>query len=111
MNRKLPNFKLVKKCRGIIDQITNIHWIIERAREFQRNIYFYFTDYAKAFDCVDQKIYEKFLKSWGNKTTLPASCEICMQLKKLQLEQHMKNRMVPNWKRSTSRLYIATLLI
>ena len=42
-----------RKSRGTRDQIANIHWIIEKAREFQKNIYFYFIDYAKAFDCVD----------------------------------------------------------
>ena len=46
-------FKLVLKGRGTRDQIANIHWIIEKAREFQKNIYFCFIDYAKAFDCVD----------------------------------------------------------
>ena len=43
------------KGRGTRDQIANIHWIIEKAREFQKNIYFFFIDYAKAFDCVDHK--------------------------------------------------------
>ena len=43
-----------RKSRGTRDQIANIHWIIEKAREFQKNIYFCFIDYAKAFDCVDQ---------------------------------------------------------
>ena len=46
-------FKLVLESSGSKDQIANIHWIIETAREFQRNIYFHFIDYAKAFDCVD----------------------------------------------------------
>ena len=44
-----------RKGRGTRDQIANIHWIIEKAREFQKNIYFWFTDYAEAFDCVDHK--------------------------------------------------------
>ena len=42
-----------RKDRGVRDQIASIHWIIEKVREFQENIYFYFIDYAKAFDCVD----------------------------------------------------------
>ena len=46
-------FKLVRKDRGTRDQITNIHWIIEKAREFQKHVYFFFIDYAKDFDCVD----------------------------------------------------------
>ena len=51
-----------RKGRGTIDQIANIHWIIEKAREFQKNIYFCSTDYAKAFDCVD---HNKLLKEMG----------------------------------------------
>ena len=51
-----------RKGRGTRDQIANIHWIIEKVREFQKNIYFYLTDCTKAFDCVDQTNYGKFLK-------------------------------------------------
>ena len=51
-----------RKARGTRDQITNIYWIIEKAREFQKNIYFCFTDYAKAFDCVDHNKLWKILK-------------------------------------------------
>ena len=54
MNHKLPDVQAeFRKGRGTRDQIANIPWIIEKAREFQKNIYFYFIDYAKAFDCVD----------------------------------------------------------
>ena len=60
------------------DQIANICLIVEKAREFQKNIYFCFIDYAKAFDCVDHNKLWKFLKSWKYQTTLPASSEICM---------------------------------
>ena len=53
MNRELPDVQAgFRKGRGTKDQITNIFWMIEKAREFQKNIYFCFTDYAKAFDCV-----------------------------------------------------------
>ena len=53
-NRELPDVQVAfRKGRGTRDQITNIHWIIEKAREFQKDIYFCFIDYAKAFDCVD----------------------------------------------------------
>ena len=63
------------------------HWIIEKAREFQKNIYFCFIDYAKAFDSVDHnKLWENSLRRQEYQTTLPASWEICMQVKKLQLE-------------------------
>ena len=54
MNHELPDVQAVfRKGRGTRDQIANIRWIIEKAREFQKNIYFCFVDYAKAFDCVD----------------------------------------------------------
>ena len=54
VNRELPDIQAgFRKARGTRDQIANIHWIIKKAREFKKNIYFYFIDYAKAFDCVD----------------------------------------------------------
>ena len=66
MNRELPDVQAgFRKCRGTIVQIANIHWIIEKAREFQKNIYFCFTDYAKAFDCVDHNKLWKILKEMG----------------------------------------------
>ena len=55
----------ILKGRGTRDQIANIHWVIEKAREFQKNIYFCFTDYAKAFDCVDQNKLWKILQEVG----------------------------------------------
>ena len=61
-----------RKGRGIRDQIANICWIIEKAREFQKNIYFCFIDYTKAFDCVDHNS-GKFFKRWEYQNTLPAS--------------------------------------
>ena len=63
MNHELPDVQGgFRKCRGIRDQIANIHWIIEKARELQKNIYFCFIDYAKAFDCVDHNKVWKILK-------------------------------------------------
>ena len=63
MNRELPDVQAgFKKSRGTRDQIANIHWIIETAREFQKNIYFCFNDYTKAFDCVDHNKLWKILK-------------------------------------------------
>ena len=54
MNHEIPDLQVeFRKGRGARDQISNICWIIKKAREFQKNIYFYFIDYAKAFDCVD----------------------------------------------------------
>ena len=69
MNRELPDVPTrFRKGRGARDQITNIHWIIKKAREFQKNIYFCFIDYAKAFDCVD---HNKLEKSSSNGKTRP----------------------------------------
>ena len=63
VNRELPDVQAgFRKGRGTRDQIANICWIIEKARELQKNIYFCFTDYAKAFDCVDHNILWKILK-------------------------------------------------
>ena len=63
VNRELPNVQAgFRKCRGIRDQVANIRWIIEKAREFQKNIYFCFTDYTKAFDYVDHNKLWKILK-------------------------------------------------
>ena len=63
MNRELPDIQAhFRKGRGTRDQIANLFWIIEEAREFQKNIYFYFIDYAKTFDCVDHNKLWKILK-------------------------------------------------
>ena len=68
MNCELPDVQNpdgFRKGRGTRDQIANIRWIIEKAREFQKNIYFCFTNYAKAFDCVDHNKLWKILKEMG----------------------------------------------
>ena len=83
----------------------------KKAREFKKSIYFCFIDYAKAFDCVDQTNCGKFLKRWEYQTTLPASWEICMRIKKQQLELDIEQWTGFKWERSTSGLYIVTLLI
>ena len=63
VNQKIPDVQAgYRKGRGARDQIDNIHWIIEKAREFQKNIYFCYTDYAKAFDCVYHNKLWKFLE-------------------------------------------------
>ena len=77
-------FKLdLEKAEESRDQIANICWSIEKATEFQKNICF--IDYTKAFNCVDHNKLENS-SSWKYQSTLPASCEICMQIKKQQLE-------------------------
>ena len=66
MNREVPDIQAgFRKGRGTRDQIANIHWIIEKTREFQTNIYFCFIDYAKAFDCVDHNKLWKILNEMG----------------------------------------------
>ena len=66
MNCELPDVQAgFRKGRGTRDQIANIYWIIERARQFQENIYFCFIDYTKAFDCVDYKRLWKILQEMG----------------------------------------------
>ena len=80
-----------RKGRGSRDQIANILWITEKAGKFQKNIYFCFIDYAKAFVWITTN-YEKFWKRWEYQTTWPASWEICMQVKKQQLELDMEQQ-------------------
>ena len=77
-----------RKGRGTRDQIGNIRWIITKAREFQKNIYFCFIDYVKAFVWVTTNG-GKFFKRWEYQTTWPASWEISMQVRKQQLELGM----------------------
>ena len=92
MNRALPDVQDgFRKGRGTRDQIANIHWIIEKAREVQKNIYFCFIDYTKAFDCVNYNC-GKFFKRWEYQTTWSASWETYMQVKKQQLELDMEQQ-------------------
>ena len=93
MNCELPDVQAgFRKGRGSRDQIANIHWTIEKAREFQENIHFCFTDYAKAFDCMDHNKLWKILKEMGIPDHFPTSWEICMQVKKQQLELDMEQQ-------------------
>ena len=93
MNWELPDVQAgFRKGRGTKDQIANIYWIMEKVREFQKNIHFYFIDYAKVFDCVDHNKLWKILKEMAIRPpeTSSASWEICMQVKKQQLEPDME---------------------
>ena len=81
-----------RKGRGTRDQIANIHWNMEKARHFQKIIYFCFIDYAKAFDCVDHNKLWNILKEIGIPDHLPASWEIYMQVRKQQLELDMEKK-------------------
>ena len=80
-----------RKGRGTRDQIANICWIMEKAREFQKNMYFCLIGYAKAFDCVDHKKLWKILR-WEYQTTWTASWETYMQVRKQQLELDMEQQ-------------------
>ena len=87
MNCELPDVQAgFQKGRGTRDQIANINWTMEKAREFQKNIYFCFIDYAKAFDCVDHNKWWKLLKEMGIPDHLTCLLKTCMQVKKQQLE-------------------------
>ena len=103
VNCELPDVQAgFRKGRGTRDQIANIHWIIEKARDFQKNIYFCFIDYAKAFDYMYHNKLWKLLQELGI-PSWPVSWEICMQVKKQQLELDMEQQ-------TGSRLYIVTLI-
>ena len=113
VNYEIPDVQAsFRKGRGTRDQIANIRWIMEKEREFQKNIYFCFIDYAQAFDCVDHNQLWKILEEMAIPDHLT-----CL-LRNLYAGQeatvrtgHGTTDLVPNRKRSTSRLYIVTLLI
>ena len=93
MNHELPDIQAgFGKGRGTRDQIANIHWIMEKARGFQKNIYFCFIAYVKAFDCVDHKKLWKILKEMGIPDHLTCSWETFMQVRKQQLELDMEQQ-------------------
>ena len=106
MNCELPDVQVgFRKGRGTRDQIANIHWIIEKAREFHKNIYFCFTDYAKAFDCVDHS------KLWTilNKMEIPD--HLTCLLRNLYsgqeaIEPDIEQQTGSKLGKSTSRLYM-----
>ena len=92
MNCELPDVQAgFRKGRGTREQIANICWIMEKPKEFQKNTYFCFIDYAKALDCVDHNKLWKILKEMGIPDHL--TCwEICMQVRKKQLELDMEQQ-------------------
>ena len=102
MNPELPDVHTgFRKGRGTRDQIANIRQIIKKARQFQKNIYFWFIDYAKAFDCVDHNKLWKILQQMG----IPDHFTCLLR------NLYANNGLVQNWERSMSRLYTVTLLI
>ena len=112
VKRELPDVQTrFRKGRGTRDQIVNICWIIEKAREFQKNIYFCFIDYIKAFGCVDTTNW-KILKEMGNPDNLTYLLRNLYAGQEATVRtRHWNNGLVQNWERSACRLYIVTLLI
>ena len=112
MNSELPDVQAdFRKGRGTRDQIANILWIIKRAKEFQENIYFCSIDYAKTFDCVVHNKLENSERDGNTRPpNLPLEKSVCRSGSS-SWNWTWNNRLVPNRKRSTSRLYIVTLLI
>ena len=92
VNHELPDVQAgFRKGRRTKDKIANIHWIIKKAREFQKSVYFCFIDHAKAFDCVDHKLW-KILKEMGIPGHLTYLLRICKQDNKQQLKLDMKQQ-------------------
>ena len=106
VNCELPDVQAgLRKGRGTRDQIVNIHWIIEKAREFQKNINFCFIDYFEAFDCVDHNKLWKILKEMGipgHLTCLLRNLYVQISGMRNRSSQNWtwNNRLVPNWERS-----------
>ena len=92
-----------RKGRGTGDHIANFRWITEKVRWFQKNIYFCFIDYAKAFDWVDHNKLGKFLKRWEYQTTVPTSWETCVarDMLELDMEQHTGSKLGKKYVKAT----------
>ena len=113
VNQELPDIQAgFRKGRGTRDQTDYIHWIIEKTREFQKKIYFYFIGCAKTFDCVDHN------KRWKNHKEMGIPDHHIYLLRNLPIGQeatvrtrHVNNGLVQNLERSRSRMYIVTLFI
>ena len=112
VNHELPDVQAgFRKGRGTRDQIADIRWIMEKAREFQKNIYFFFIDYPKAFDCVDHNKVENSERDGNTRPPdLPLEKPVCRSGGNSE-NWIWNNRLVPNKNKSMSRLYIVTLLI
>ena len=104
-------FKLDLEKAGTRDQIANIYWIIEKAREFQINIYFCFIDYTKAFNCVEHNKLWKILKEMGIPDHLTCLLRNLYVGQEATVRTGHGTELAQNWEKSMSRLYIVTLLI
>ena len=93
INHELPDVQAgFREGRGTRDQIANICWIMEKARELQKSIYFWFINYAKALTVWITINCGQFCKRWAYQTTWPASWETCMQIRKQQLELDLEQQ-------------------
>ena len=112
MNHEFPDVQAgFRKGRGTRDQIDNTPWIIKKAIEFQKNIYFCFTDYAKYFDCVDHNKLWKIVKEMGIPDHLTCLLRNLYEGQETTFRTEQNDRLVPNQERSMSQLYIVTLFI
>ena len=110
-NQELPDVQAgFRKGRETRDQIANIHWIIEKAREFQKNIYFCFIDYVNVFDCVDHNKLQKILKEMGIPDHLTCLLRN-LYADQEEIELAMEQWTCSNRERSMSSLHTFTLLI
>ena len=100
-----------RRGKGTRNQIVNNRWIIETARGFQKNMYFRFTDSAKAFDCVDHNKLWKILRHGSTRPPYLSPEKSVYWSRSNSWNQTWNNRLVPNWERTMSRLYFVTLLI
>ena len=113
MNQELLDVQAgCRKGIGTRDQIVNIHWIREKGRELQKKTYFCFIEYTKAFDCVDHNKLWNILQAMGIPVHLTCLLRnlYAGQEAKVRTGQTWNNRLVPNWEKRTSQLYIVTLL-
>ena len=100
MNREFPDVQAgFRKSRGTREQIAKVCWVIGKARQFHKNIYFCFIDYAKALSCVDHNELWIILQEMGIPDHLPASWDICMQIRKQQLAQDMEQKTGSKWRK------------
>ena len=112
MNQEIPDVQAgFRKGRGTRDQIANIPWIIEKATEFQKNIYFCFADYAKAFDGVDRNKLWKIFKEMAMPDYLNCFLRSLYAGQEATVRTGRGTTDIPNWERSTTRLYNVTVLV
>ena len=111
VNHEIPDVQAgFRKGRGSRDQIANICWIIEKAREFQKNIYFCFMDCVKAFDCVDHNKLWKILQEMGIPDHLTCSLRNLYAGQEETVRMDVEQQTVSKLGKDISRLYIVTLL-